>query len=142
MQREPKTPDLVERARAWLDVDPRDDDFAVFMSLFAEDAVYDASQPGVSVFVGAAAIRRFAEDWLASYEEWESDWEEAQDLGNRVVFGVNRQDGRLAGSEGRVQERYALTFTFDAADRFARVDVSRDIDEARAAAERRAEERG
>ena len=65
--------------------------------------------------MGAAAIRAFIESWLGAYEEWKSDWEETRDLGNGVVFGVNRQDGRLAGSPGSVRERYGLTFTFDGA---------------------------
>ena len=41
-----------------------------------------------------------------------------------------------------MQERYALTFTFEAAGLIDRVVVIQDIDEARAAAERLAEERG
>ena len=48
-------------------------DFDALISLFAADGVWDASQPGVGLFEGAAAIRGFTEDWLAAYEGWETE---------------------------------------------------------------------
>jgi len=140
MPEESKTPDALETVRqVFFAVGRRD--FDGWISFFAADAVWDASQAGVGTFEGAAAIRSFAEDWDAAYDEWETEWEEVQDLGNGVVFGVNRQDGRLAGSKGTVRERYGLTLTFNAAGLIIRLDVNQDIDEARAAAERLAQER-
>ncbi len=140
MPEEPTTPDLVELVRqGFFSGRP---DLDRWIGLFAADAVWDTSQAGIGTFEGAAAIRKFGQDWGAAYDEWEAEWEELQDLGNRVVFGVHRQDGRLAGSKGRVQERYGLTLTFNAAGLIVRLDVSQDIDAARAAAERLAETRG
>ena len=105
---ESTTPDLVKLVRqGFFSAGGRD--FDGWMSLFAADAVWDTSQAGVGIFEGAAAIRSFAEDWAAAYDEWEAEWEEVQDLGNGVVFGVNRQDARLAGSEpDRVRRRPCL----------------------------------
>jgi ketosteroid isomerase-like protein len=138
---ESTTPDLVELARQFGEAVGRRDFDAVMRSL-APGAVWDASQAGVGTFEGPAAIRAFLEDWLIAYEQSENRWEEIEDLGDGVVFTVNRQDGRPAGSKGRVQERYALTFRFGGAGLILRVDVAQDIDEARAAAERLAESRG
>jgi len=140
VSQESATPDLARRARHVGETLGRRD-FDGFTRLFAPGAVWDASQPGVGTFHGAAAIRAFLEDWLAAYEEWDNQWEEVVALDNRIVFTVNRQDGRLAGGMGKVQERYALTFTFGTAGLIERALVIQDIDEARVAAERLAEER-
>jgi hypothetical protein len=75
------------------------------MSLFAPDAVYDASLPGIGIFEGVAAIRGFFEDWVGAYEEYEQEMVEGQSLGNGVVFAVTRLEGRPVGSLGMVQER-------------------------------------
>jgi limonene-1,2-epoxide hydrolase len=141
MSEESTTPDPLEPVRRFGE-GLRRRDFDAVTSCFACGAVYDASQAGVGTFEGPAAIRAFLEDWLVGYDHWDNEWQEIQDLGDGVVFTVNRQDGRPAGSKGRVQERYALTFTLGAAGLIQRVDVAQDIDDARAAAERLAEERG
>jgi hypothetical protein len=88
---------------------------------------------------GAAAIRGFHEDWIGSYEEYENQLE-AQDLGNDVSFVVLSLDARPAGSAGRVQERWGFVVTW-AAGMIVQVIASTDIDGARAAAERLAQER-
>jgi len=111
------------------------------MRFYAHDAVWDGSSGGIGSFEGAAAIRGFLEDWHAAYEENEYHQEEAQDLGNGVLFAVATLGGRPAGSAGWVQERYGYTVTW-ADGMIARVVVRADIDEARADAERLAEERG
>jgi ketosteroid isomerase-like protein len=116
-------------------------DFDEVMSVYASDAVWDASLAGVGSFQGVAAIRGFLEDWIGGYEEYEYQQEEGADLGNGVVFVVGCVDGRPAGSTGRVQERWAFTSTW-AAETIVRVTVGNDIDEARTAAERLAKERG
>ena len=54
---------------------------------------------------------------------------EGQDLGNDVVFAVNRQDARLAGTTSRVQELWSFTVTWRAG-RIDRVIGRNDIDEA------------
>ena len=109
------------------------------MRFFAPDAVWDASSAGVGSFEGAAAIRSFLEDWIGAYEEYAYNHEEGQDLGNGVLFAVASLGGRPAGSAGRVQERWSYTVTW-AEGMIARVVVRADIDNARTAAERLAED--
>ncbi len=100
----------------------------------------DLSDVGIGIFEGVAATRSFLEDWTGAYEEYEYNQVEGQDLGNGVSFVVATLGGRLAGSAGRVQERWSYTVTW-AEGRITRVVVRADIDQARAAAERLAEER-
>jgi ketosteroid isomerase-like protein len=140
MSEESTTPDLVERWRLTEEALFRRD-FDAIMSFYAPDAVWDASAGGIGRFEGAAAIRSFLEDWLGAFEEYENKDVKAQDLGNGVVFVVALLDARLAGSAGRVQERWCFTATWEA-DLIVQVTGTRDPDEARAAAERLAEERG
>jgi hypothetical protein len=78
---------------------------------------------------------------VGAYEEYGHEIVESRDLGNGVVFTVLDIDGRLAGSTSRVQERWSWTATW-VEGICERVVVRSDIDEARAAAERLAEERG
>ena len=138
MPEESTTPDLVERWRQAAEaVDRRDFDAA--MSFFAPDAVWEEWPLGFS-FEGAAAIRGFLEDWRDEYEEYEQEMVEGRYLGSKVVFVVLRQDARPVGGPGRVQELWAFT-TLWTAGMTVRVMTSRDIDEARAAAERLAQER-
>jgi ketosteroid isomerase-like protein len=137
MSEESTTPDLVERVRGLVGaLDRRDVD--TFVSFHAPDVVLEAA---VGRFEGVAAIRGFIEDWLANYEEFAVTLEEGRDLGNGVTFGVFRQQGRLVGSSGHVQLRHGAVFVWvDGV--IARAITGPDIDEARAIAERLAEERG
>jgi hypothetical protein len=66
---------------------------------------------------------------------------EAWDLGNDASFGVLSLDASPAGSAGRVRAQWGFTVTWEEGV-IVRVIGSRDIDEARAAAERLAQERG
>jgi ketosteroid isomerase-like protein len=140
MSEESTTPDLVELVRQSFEAG-NSRDFDAIMSIYALDAVWDMASAGLGMFDGAAAIRRFLEDWIGSYEEYENKLEENRDLGNGVVFAVARLDGRPVEGPGRVQERWAFTAIW-AAGMIVRVIARTDIDEARAAAERLAEERG
>jgi len=88
-----------------------------------------------------AAIRDFLQDWFASYEELWFAQEEAFDLGSGVVFSVVAQKARLVGSSGEVRLRSGVVGEW-ADDLLVRVTLSNDIEEARAAAERLADERG
>ena len=139
MSDESTTPDLVERWQRAAEAAARRD-FDAVMSVYAPDAVWDASLAGVGSFEGPTAIRSFLEDWIGAYEEYEYEQEEGHDLGSGVVFVVGRVDGRPIGSPGTVQERWAWTAVW-AAGMVVRVVVNQDIDEARAAAERLAESR-
>jgi hypothetical protein len=116
-------------------------DFEGLMALYAPHAVFDRSLIGLELMEGRDAIRAFVEDWIGAYEEYEQVLEEFRDLGNGAVFCVFRQRGRPKGSSGFVELRYALTGI--AGEGLIKRSTSYDdIDEARAAAERLAEERG
>ena len=139
MSEESATPDLVALWREVADAaDGRD--FDKVMEYVADDAVWEVPPLGIRL-ERAPAIRRFLEDWFGSYEEYEYEQKEGVDLGNGVVFAVSRLGARPLGSQGKVQERWGFTITW-AAEMIVRVVGSTDIDEARAGAERLAEERG
>jgi ketosteroid isomerase-like protein len=139
MAEESTTPDLVELSR-WMAETAGKRDLDAVMACYTPDALWDASPLGIGTFKGRAAIREFWEDWLSSYEEWELQIVEGQDLGNGVTFGVLLQSGRLAGSSGEIELRYAAVSEW-VDGKIARVTNYTDIDEARAAAERLAQER-
>ena len=139
MAEESTTPDLVELWQESADAADRRD-FDTAMRYFPADALWEVRPLGIS-FKRAPPIRSFLEDWVGSYEEYEYEQEEALDLGKGVVFVVSRLDARPLGSLGRVQERWAFTFVWTEG-MIVRVTGHTDIDEARAAAERLAEERG
>jgi ketosteroid isomerase-like protein len=138
MTQESTTPDLVERVRLLNEALSRRD-FDAFEGFFAPDAVFWG--PSIGTFEGAAAIRGLAEDAMRSYEEFNAEAEEIIDLGNGVVFGVNIYRGRPIGSSAEVRFRFA-TVAIWAEGLNERNTHYIDIDEARAAAERLAEERG
>jgi ketosteroid isomerase-like protein len=127
---------LVQRA-----TDVGNADFEAGMSFYAPHAVWDLSQGGFPVIEGREAIRAFFEEWLGAYEEHEEEVEEIQDLGNGVAFAVFRQRARPVGSSGWVEFRDARVLIC-ADGLIERVNAFLDIDAARAAAERLAEERG
>ena len=107
-------------------------------SSFAEDATFDGRALG-DHFEGRAAIRSFFETWFGTYEELEFGLEEVRDLGNGVVFAVVVQNGRPAGSAGHLRQREGWVLVVRGL--IARLTIS-EVDEARAAAERLAGERG
>ena len=115
-------------------------DFDAVLRFFTPDAVCDMSEIGIGTFEGHAAIRNLWDDWWGAYEEYESELEECQDLGNGGVFALVRQDARPAGSTGRVQQHPAFVSEWVEA-MIDRTTVYYDIAEARAAAERLADER-
>jgi ketosteroid isomerase-like protein len=140
---EPTTPDPVERVRRIVAA-INAQDFAAAMSFYARDAILDAEDAGVHE--GRSAIRSFYEDgWGAyedrAYEDPQQEAEEIRDLGNSVVMVVILMRGRLPGAAGLLQQRYAAVATWAN----GLIDKQRnytDIDEARTAAERLAQERG
>ena len=133
--------DLVEFTRRSVEAANRGD-FDAMMSFSAPDVVWDLNPlGGLGTFEGHPAIRGFLEDWHANYEELEIASEEILDLGNGVIFSVIAQKGRPVGSSGDVQQRQAIVSVW-VEGLFVRITHYGDIDEARAAAERLAEERG
>jgi ketosteroid isomerase-like protein len=116
-------------------------DVDLILRFYDPDAVWDMSKAGMGTFEGRAAIRGFFEDWTGSYEGYRIEAVEILDLGSGIVFCEAVQSGRPGGSDSDVRFRYATVITW--ADRLI-VCVTNyfDIDEARAAAERLAQERG
>ena len=137
---ESANPDPVELVRRPVEAGNHRDWDAV-LAFWGPDPVWDMSPMGMSVHEGAAAIRGFFEDWVAAYEEFEMQAEEVLDLSNGVTFGVFVQRGRPIGSSGEVTVRYGAVGVWDGAFQ-SRATNYADVDEARAAAERLAQERG
>jgi len=140
VSRESTTPDLVDLTRQSMEATNRGD-LDASATWFAPDAVFDVSSAGLGRFEGIDAVHAFLADWISSYEKQEMREWEGWDLGNGVVFVVTVFDAQPRGSEGTVRERWAFS-TIWAKDMISRVVASRDIDEARAAAERLAQEQG
>jgi hypothetical protein len=103
------------------------------------DAAFEGRALG-DIFEGQAAIRSFIEYWFGMYEELEYGLEEVRDLGKGVVFAVVGQNGRPVGSAGHVRQREGWVYVW-VGGLIARLAIY-DIDEARAAAESLAQERG
>ena len=140
MSEESATPDLIELGRDLFEAANRRD-FDTILLGYAPDAVWDMNPlGGLGTFEGHPAIRGFLEDWHANYEELEIAPEEILDLGNGVIFSVIAQKGRPVGSSGDVQQRQAIVVVW-VEGLFVRITHYGDIDEARTAAQRLAEER-
>ncbi len=136
MPEESTTPDLVELVRKQVEALNRGDLNGV-MSSVAEDGVLDGRADLVE---GRAAIRGFLDEWVRAYEELDYELEEVSHLGGGVVFAVMIQDGRLVGSAGRVRQREGWVYLWEGGS-IARLTTS-EVDQARASAERLAQERG
>jgi ketosteroid isomerase-like protein len=139
MAEESTTPDLVELVRGFWASASRSDWDAI-LRFYAPDAVWDMSPLGLGTYEDEAAMRGLWDDWVRSYEELALDVD-ARDLGGGVVLAVADQNARPVGSTGHVQATQALVYLWDHG-KVTRVTVYTDINEARAAAERLAEERG
>ena len=140
MAEESTTPDLVELWRRVVDA-LNSGDFDSVMSFYAPDAVW---QTTLVTLDGSAAIQERLEEWFGAFDELEFELEEILDLGNGVTFTVVNQRARPAGtssSGGYIQRQEALIGVWHEG-MVTRVTTFLDIDEARAAAERLAEERG
>ena len=140
MPDESTTPDLEELARQGIDAVNRRD-FDALLARYMPDAVWVAASPGIAgTFEGRDAIRGALEDAVAPYDDYETVLEEFRDLGNCVTFNVQLARGRPTGSSVFVEQRAAwVTLWTDGL--IERSSIYTDIDEARAAAERLAQER-
>jgi ketosteroid isomerase-like protein len=139
MPEEPMNPDLVGFVQRVVDATNAKDIDAIANS-YAPDAVLDNATGILGPFEGRAAIRRLYEEWWAAYEDYEQKVEEIGDLGNGVIFVVLLQRARLQGATAWVREDYAVVATW-ANGLIERQTIYRDTNEARADAERLAEER-
>ena len=126
--------------RAYESFSRRDRDLDVVMRDYDDDSVFDMSPAGLGSFQGVAAIRGLLEDWIAAYEEYEIEPEQILDLGSGVVLAFAWQKARPVGSTGYVQMHQGNVFVWVGGS-LVRNTHYNDIDEARAAAERLAEER-
>jgi ketosteroid isomerase-like protein len=140
MAEEPTTPDLAQLMSAQLEAANRGD-LDGFMSVFTADAVYDASRDGLGVYEGSLAIRGLIGGWWGAFEDFRLTPEQFLDLGNGMAFAVLRHEGRPTGSTGYVDTRQAHV-AVSAEGFVTTMIVYPDPAEARAAAERLAQERG
>jgi ketosteroid isomerase-like protein len=139
VSQESTTPDPEELLRRLIEAFNRCDLDAV-LGYLAPDVVYDTSHSGFGFYTGVPAVRGFFEDWVSSYEEFEVAAQEMVDLGNGVGYAILRQRGRPVCSSGEVRRRFA-SVGLSVNGLWVRFTTYTDIDEARAAAERLAEER-
>jgi ketosteroid isomerase-like protein len=136
---ESTTPDSFKPLRRTVEAYRRGD-LDAHMSSYAPDAVLDMSARGLGIFEGRAAIRGFWEDYYRSFDDLKFELEQALDLGGGVMFAVVRQDARPARSGSRVRTREAWVSVWEEG-KLVRGSSYGDVDEARAAAERLAQER-
>jgi ketosteroid isomerase-like protein len=139
MPEESTTPDRAELAQRAADAFNARDLDAV-MGFYAPHAIVEMLEV-FGTWEGRAAIRAFFEDWLGAFDEVRLEFEAVRDLGNDVFFGVLVQEGRRQGNAGWVQLRSGYVSTV-VDGLIERTTYYLDIDEARAAAERLAQERG
>jgi ketosteroid isomerase-like protein len=140
MSEESTTPDLEETLRQLIEAGNRQD-FDATLAIFSKGAVWDRSPVGQEVIRGRDAIRDFFADWNAVFADYVLGLEEFHYLRNGVGFGRFSQRGRPRAGGGLVEEPDAAVVAWEEG-RITCVTVYPDIDEARPAAERLAEERG
>ena len=133
------TRDPVELVRQAFDAGNRHDVDAI-MGFHAAEAVWDLSDQGLGTFEGVAAIRGWIEDWFGTWAGLRLDVLDVVDLGNGVVLSRVREKGRLAYGGGHAEQERGWVMLV-AQGTITRATIYFDIDEARAAAERLAQER-
>jgi ketosteroid isomerase-like protein len=138
---ESTTPNLEEqRMRRFLEALHDRHDLDAALRFYAPDCVVEQE---TGTLEGVSAFRAFLEEWLGLYEEIQWELEEVLDLGNGVGFVVIRLRSRPVGSSGHVQMRFAsVSARTEGLVTWARQYTEDDIEKARAAAERLAQERG
>jgi ketosteroid isomerase-like protein len=144
MPGESTTPDLEESVRRSIEALNRCD-FDAAVAVWAPDAVWELAPLGMAVLeegppIGHEAIRKSLEDLTEAFADFESEIEDHQDFGRGVTLGVLVQRGRPHGSDAFVERAGVVAIWRDG--RIARATSYQELDEARAAAERLAEERG
>jgi ketosteroid isomerase-like protein len=137
MSEESTTADLVELVRSLFGAASRRD-YDAIMGFFGPEPVWETT---LVTLDGSAAIHERLEEWLGAFDELEFELEEILDLGNGVTFTLVNQRARPTGSSsgGYIQRQEALIGVWHEG-RVTRVTTFLDIDEARSAAERLAEE--
>ena len=141
MSEESATPGPVEATRNWLEAMDRNWDLDAVMRFFAPDVVWDLSVTALGTLEGAAAVRGFIESWWVTWEDHHHYVEEIRDFGHGVVYVQLWEDGRLAGTSTPVEQRNTAVHEW-AHGKVVRITSFGEPRDARAAAERLAEERG
>jgi ketosteroid isomerase-like protein len=111
------------------------------MAFYAPDYVFDATHRGFGVFEGPALARKVAEAWVRTFDEFEIDLREVSDLGRGVVLTLQLTRGLAPGTSSYVENWEAFVVVVEDG-LIVRTTNYSDIDEARVAAGRLAEERG
>src|SRR5438270_12444369 len=138
MPDESTTPDLLELARRYVEAASRRD-FDAVEGFYAPDVVFRGAELGT--FEGRAAARGVVEDICGPYEEFRAETEEILDIGFGIIFAVIVARGRFVGSRAEVRFRFASVSIWTEG-LLVHITNYIDVDEARAAAERLAQERG
>jgi ketosteroid isomerase-like protein len=111
------------------------------VSFYGPDTDWDMTPAGLGKYDGPTVLRRFFVDWTGSYKEWDLELEEVQDLGDGMILAVVLTRGRSGWRAAWVELRFATIISW-VGGRMARITSYTDIDQARTAAARMAEERG
>ncbi len=139
MAEESTTSDPVELTRSAI-ASGNGGDYDAMMSFFGPESSVDMTRLGLGSYSGPVAIRRFLENWIGASDEVEFLLDEALDLGNGVTLASVRQNARPVGTKGLLRFRYYAVYSW--VERIClQVTHYRAVDEARAAAERLAQER-
>ena len=136
MAKESTTPHLVELVRFTFEAANRRD-FDAILDFYAPEAIWLGT---VDDAEGVAAIRDLWVSYYSAFEELRLIVDDVVDFGNGVVLAPHRHVGRLVGGAA-LSERRVFVYKF-VDGRVVQARDFADIDEARAAAERLAEERG
>jgi hypothetical protein len=139
MPEQPTTSELLELTRRSMEATNRGE-FDVGVTRFAADVIFDVSSVGLGCFEGAEEVLGYLADWVRAYDVQEMREWRGEALGEDVVFVEVLFESRPRGSENEVNERWAFTVTWRG-ETISHVVASRDIDGARAAAQRLVAER-
>ena len=134
MSQKSESPDLVALTRQSMEATNRGE-FDARVTRFATDAVFDVSSVGLGCFKGSHAVLGYLSDWVSAYDVQEMREWRGEHLGDGVVFVEVLFESRPRDSQSDVRERWAFTVIWRG-ETIARVVASRDLDEARAAANR------
>ena len=138
MSEESTIPDPVQRLHEAFAAATAEDLDGVTADL-APNAVWVMDEVGLGPFEGVDAIRAFLLEWWSLWEEHNHVVEQVHVLTERVGYAIIREDGRIKGSDAVVEARVA--HVIESVDGLVTRDTTYvDIDAARAAAERLAEE--
>jgi len=136
---ESTTPDVVQLTRLAM-ASIRRGEFGAYGS---PDIVLDTAGYGMGAFKRREAVIGFFKDWTSSFDDLKFEADEILDLGHGVALTLYHQEGRPIGASNYVRVRSAMVMLWvDGLIVRNTVYPENDIDEARAAAERLALERG